>query len=252
MADQRWDAYTTHAVHKMTDKHQEVSGETRLQYVDDMELSLGDVVDDRRSTAASLTERMCENSRATVVQATEQFAVLAGALASAEASRFSTGSLMLEDYAQHVDGRHVVSGTGDLAKKLARGSVALAAAIAACASDDVRTKVSDAAALVAALGERPTSAAHRKRRAPDALLLATHLVRRLRSILARFARVEEQLRDTIAGLGANLKEMAAARMRVEHKAIATHSAAFRAAVRAGQIAFREIVLEDDGIEVPPV
>ena len=159
---------------------------------------------------------------------------------------------MLDDYAQHVDARHVVAGTGDLAKKLARGSAALAAAIDGCASPDVRAKVSDAAALVAALGERPTSARQRKRRAPDTLLLATHLVRRLRSILARFARVEEQLRDTIAGLGANLKEMAAARMRVEHKAVALHSAAFRAAVKAGQIVVREIVVEDDGIEIPQV
>ena len=39
---------------------------------------------------------------------------------------------------------------------------------------------------------------------------------------------------------------------VEHRAVAKHGKTFRADLRAGQIAAREIVFEDDQIEVPAV
>ena len=100
-----------------------------------------------------------------------QFAVLAAALASAEASRFSTGALTLDDYQQAVDARPVVPSTGDLSKKLSHALGALEAALASCSSPDVAHKVQDAAALVAGLAARPASATRRgKRKSPDVLL----------------------------------------------------------------------------------
>ncbi|KAH8053559.1 hypothetical protein JL722_9402 [Aureococcus anophagefferens] len=251
--DARWDRVVRHCVLKMTAKHREVSGEMRLQYLDDMELQLGDVVDARTKTAHDIVADMCEASRLTVASATEQFAVLAAALASAEASRFSTGALTLDDYQQAVDARPVVPSTGDLSKKLSHALGALEAALASCSSPDVAHKVQDAAALVAGLAARPASATRRgKRKSPDVLLQASHLVRRLHAILARFRRVEDELKHIIAGLGQNLREMAAARMRVEHRAVANHGKHFRADLRAGQIVVRDIEVEDDAITIPEV
>ncbi|KAH8048394.1 hypothetical protein JL721_11955 [Aureococcus anophagefferens] len=251
--DARWDRVVRHCVLKMTAKHREVSGEMRLQYLDDMELQLGDVVDARTKTAHDIVADMCEASRLTVASATEQFAVLAAALASAEASRFSTGALTLDDYQQAVDARPVVPSTGDLSKKLSHALGALEAALASCSSPDVAHKVQDAAALVAGLAARPASATRRgKRKSPDVLLQASHLVRRLHAILARFRRVEDELKHIIAGLGQNLREMAAARMRVEHRAVANHGKHFRADLRAGQIVVRDIEVEDDAIIIPEV
>jgi len=251
--DARWDRAVRHCVLKMTAKHREVSGEMRLQYLDDMELQLGDVVDARTKTAHDIVADMCEASRLTVASATEQFAVLAAALASAEASRFSTGALTLDDYQQAVDARPVVPSTGDLSKKLSHALGALEAALASCSSPDVASKVQDAAALVAGLAARPASATRRgKRKSPDVLLQASHLVRRLHAILARFRRVEDELKHIIAGLGQNLREMAAARMRVEHRAVANHGKHFRADLRAGQVVVRDIEVEDDAITIPEV
>ncbi|KAH8080968.1 hypothetical protein JL720_8863 [Aureococcus anophagefferens] len=248
--DARWDRVVRHCVLKMTAKHREVSGEMRLQYLDDMELQLGDVVDARTKTAHDIVADMCEASRLTVASATEQFAVLAAALASAEASRFSTGALTLDDYQQAVDARPS-SLRRATSKKLSHALAALEAALASCSSPDVAHKVQDAAALVAGLAARPASATRRQRKSP------TCSSRRATSCAAstpssRASAASRTSSSTSSRAWGRTCARWPPRMRAEHRAVANHGKHFRADLRAGQIVVRDIEVEDDAITIPEV
>lgn len=246
----RWDACQAAAVRRMLTRKREVTNADRLTLVDDLELALGDVVDDRLANARARASELEDGARAAARRATELLAVLAGRVASAEAMRFSAGCSALDDYEANVDGEDVVKAPFDAPKRLGRAIASLDARLGDCVSSDVAAKVRGALALAAPLGAGETGRPA-KHRAPHTVQLASHLVRRLASLLSRFAAAESRLAATIGGLAGHLADMADQRVRVEHEAVAAHAAMFRAHVKRGDLVVVEVTMPDeDGVELP--
>ena len=228
--DLRWDAlYKTTARQMLkreitsTDRCREV----RLELTDDLELALGDVVDDRKASFDEKARIASEKALARANKAVELLGILASRLCAAEATRFASGCMTLDDFEEISAGEAACVAPHDVAKRLGRQLAALEEAVVIADDPEIGDKVRDTARLCTPLasidGARP-----QRIRAPHTVQFAAHSVRRLGSVVERFDRAEQLLRGIVGALRSQLDAMTAARVRVEHERVGRHVRAFRA------------------------
>jgi hypothetical protein len=249
--DLRWDAlYKTTARQMLkreitsTDRCREV----RLELTDDLELALGDIVDDRKASFDEKARVASEKALARANKAVELLGILASRLCAAEATRFASGCMTLDDFEEISAGEAACAAPHDVAKRLGRQLAALEEAVVIADDPEIGDKVRDTARLCTPLasidGARP-----QRIRAPHTVQFAAHSVRRLGSVVGRFDRAEQLLRGIVGALRSQLDAMTAARVRVEHERVGRHVRAFRARVKNDEVRAEPLVIgDDDGVD----
>jgi len=222
--------------------------EVRLELTDDLELALGDVVDDRKASFDEKARIASEKALARANKAVELLGILASRLCAAEATRFASGCMTLDDFEEISAGEAACAAPHDVAKRLGRQLAALEEAVVIADDPEIGDKVRDTARLCTPLasidGARP-----QRIRAPHTVQFAAHSVRRLGSVVERFDRAEQLLRGIVGALRSQLDAMTAARVRVEHERVGRHVRAFRARVKNDEVRVESLVIgDDDGVD----
>ena len=249
--DPRWDACQKAAARQMNRREITSTDKcrgTRLELTDELELGLGDIVDDRKRAFDEKSRLAAEKALERANKACELLGILASRLCAAESTRFASGCLTLDEFEEISGGEAACVAPADVTKRLATQLIALEEAVVIADDQEIGDKVRDTASLCIPLaavdGARPA-----RIKAPHTVQFASHSVRRLGAIVERFDRAEQLLRGIVGALRAQLDAMTAARVRVEHMRVGAHLRAFRKRVKADEVRVEPLVVgNDDGID----
>ena len=249
--DPRWDACQKAAARQMNRREITSTDKcrgTRLELTDELELGLGDIVDDRKRAFDEKSRLAAEKALERANKACELLGILASRLCAAETTRFASGCLTLDDFEEISGGEAACVAPADVTKRLATQLIALEEAVVIADDPEIGDKVRDTASLCIPLaaidGARPA-----RIKAPHTVQFASHSVRRLGAIVERFDRAEQLFRGIVGALLAQLDAMTAARVRVEHMRVGAHLRAFRKRVKADEVRVEPLVVgKDDEID----